>query len=239
MRARSCRMLAIAGVATAVLAVAACGGSDQKGNAGRASTPSIGASTGASTPSTSATAATTEASTQASGDASGLVDAMTRTLTEGKSAHITLDMGSQGSGEGDVVFAGKDSAMQLRLKTAGQTTQMRLVDTAIYVQVPGQQGKWMKMSAGQAGSALAMDPSRTLEQLKAAGGSAKDLGDGHWQVSQGAVTTDVYVGEDGYLDKVETSAGAGATMTMTYSDWGKRVSVEAPPRSDIVDMPTS
>jgi hypothetical protein len=129
--------------------------------------------------------------------------------------------------------------MQLSMKVAGQTTQMRFVDGNIYVAAPGQSGKWMKMSAGQAGSALAMDPSQTLEKLKNSGGAAKDLGDGHWQISQAGVTTDVYVGSEGFLDKVETATGATGKMTMTYSDWGKKVSVDAPPKSDIVEMPTS
>jgi hypothetical protein len=229
MTIRPRRAISAAAVA-ALLALSGCGGGGDDDKASDSSTtPSATAS--------SSTATDTSESTS-SGSDSGLADVMSKTIKDGKSAHVTLDLGSQGSGEGDISFDGDSPQMQLSISAAGQKTEMRMVDNVIYVAVPGQDGKFIKTSAGATGALGGMDPSQALEELEKTSGQAKEVGDGHWRLSADGSTTDLYVGDDGYLSKVEVDA-AGTKMTMTYSDWGKDVHVEAPSKSDIVDMPTS
>ncbi|WP_017936106.1 hypothetical protein [Nocardioides sp. Iso805N] len=221
----------------AVLALAGCGG----GATGKdhADTSSSGSTSSVSSSSVTSPAPGADASTDAGSGTGSLVDAMAKTMNDGKSAHVTITVGSAGSGEGDIVFSGKDTAMQMKIKTAGQDVEMRFVDGALYVGAPGQPGKWMKMDAAQIGSTLSVDPAQTLKQIESSDGAAKSRGNGHWQISTAGVTTDVQVGTDGYLDKVNVAGGATGTISMTYSDWGERVSVEAPPTSDIIATPSS
>lgn len=222
MNIRPNRALAVIGAA-AVLALAGCGGSsDDPAN---------------EKPASSSSSSPTPAQADGSTSASSLADVLAKSMKDGKSAHVTLDMGSQGSGEGDVSFDGDAPAMQMKMQVAGQKTEMRLVDGTVYVGMPGQDGKFVKMAAGQAGTALGIDPTQALEQLEKSGGTAKDLGEGHWQISKDGVKTDLFVGEDGYLEKIEVEGAGSQTITMTYSNWGKDVSVEAPAASDIVKMP--
>lgn len=247
MKTRSRRSLAVAGTLTSILALApftACGGGGDGARAVDDSTPSASAP---SDPPTSPSADGTSAdpgrssSDDSSGaaDTTGLTEVMRRTMDEGRSAHVTMKMGSAGSGEGDVAFDGKNTEMQMKITTSGQTVEMRFVDSVMYIAAPGQDGKWMKMDAGQMGPRFDVDLTESLKQIEEAGGAAKDLGNGEWELTSAGVTTTVHVGGDGFLDKVEVKGGPTGTMTMTYSDWGKDVTIEAPAKSDIIAMPTS
>lgn len=216
----------------AALALAGCGGGSDGDKASDPETsPPAAATTDASASETPAEGAS------GSSGASGLADALSKSITEGKSAHVTMEMGTQGTGEGDMSFDSGKPAMQLTMKVAGQTTQMRLVDGVVYIGAPTQAGKFMKVDAAQASSLASLDPSKALDELEKVSGNAKDLGDGHWQLSQSGATTDVWVGDNGYLDKVSVSGTAAGAITMTYSDWGKKVDVKAPSAGDIVTMP--
>ena len=217
-------------VATAsLLALTGCGGGSDDKAGDAASTPSGAAS---SPSGTSSSSPGTEAATKS------LADVIAKSVNEGRSAHVTLDMGTQGSGEGDVSFDGDSSVMQLNLDMSGRKTEMRLVDGTVYMAVPGQSDKFLKMDVGGAASQLGVDPSQALEQLEKSGADAEDLGDGHWRISKDGSTTDLYVGDDGYLERIEVEA-SGRSVTMTYSDWGKKVTVTAPPASDVMKMPGS
>ncbi|MDH2415904.1 hypothetical protein [Nocardioides sp. CER19] len=219
------RVLAAGAAAAAVLALAGCGGTrDDAEPATTGTTTSVGASTSTTT-------------ADSSGARRSLADVLAKSMTEGKTAHITVDMSGQGSGEGDVSFAGGSQSMQLRMQVGGQKTEVRMVDGGVYVAVPGQDGKFMKMELGQAGQMLGMDPSQALEELEKSGADAQDLGNGHWRLSKDGVTTDIYVGSDGYLQKIVVSSGSAQTVTMTFSDWGRKITVQRPPAADTVPMP--
>jgi hypothetical protein len=219
------RLLA-AGAAAAVLVLAGCGGGgdDAEPTAATAATASSSAS--------GSSGATVDA-----GATRSLADVLAKSMKEGRSAHVTIDMNGQGSGEGDVSFAGGSQAMQLKMEVAGQKTEVRMVDGGVYVAVPGQGGKFMKMELGQAGQMLGMDPSKALEELEKSGADAQDLGDGHWRLTKDGVTTDLYVGADGYLQKIVVTNGSTQAATMTFSDWGSKVTVERPPAADTIPMP--
>jgi hypothetical protein len=172
-----------------------------------------------------------------SADVDGLSALISRSIEDGKSAHVTLDMCDRGSGEGDVRFGGDAPAMQLSLDMPGREAEMRLVDGSVYMAVPGREGKFLKMDVGDAGSTLGMDPSQAIEQLVDGGADAQDLGDGHWQLTKDGTTTDLYAGDDGFLERIEVEGDDSGTYTMTFSDWGKEVDVEAPSASDVMRMP--
>jgi hypothetical protein len=221
--------LAAAAVA-ALLALSGCGGGSDDDASSSAADPSA---------TTSSPSAPSSSSAGTEGATKSLGDVIAKSVDEGKSAHVTIDMGGNGSGEGDVGFDGDASVMQLNLDMSGRKTEMRLVDGTVYMKVPGQSGKFLKMDVGGAASKLGVDPSEALTQLEKSGADAEDLGDGNWRISKDGATTDLYVGDDGYLERIEVKAASGGTVTMTYSDWGKKVEVKAPPASDVMRMPGS
>jgi hypothetical protein len=228
MKIRAGRMLAAVG-ATAVIALTGCGGGGD--HAGDTPSSSAAPSSASSAPSGESTGAT---------DASGgsLAAVLARTVKEGSSAHLTLDLGRQGSGEGDMTFDDDAPALQLRVSFGSRTTEIRVVDGTLYVAVPGRDGKFLKMDLGQAGSALGIDPSRALEELQRKSGDFTEVGDGHWQARHDGVTTDLFVGDDGYPEKIQVEGVGSQTMTMTFSDWGEKVTVKAPAAADVVAGPS-
>ena len=220
MKVRAGRTLAVA--ATAVFALAGCGGG------------------GDDAVDTAAEPATAAPSTAAAADApaGSLGDVLSRTVREGRSAHVTVDLGRQGGGEGDIAFADGAPAMRLSISFGSYTTEVRVVDGTVYVEVPGRDGKFMKMDLGQAGSALGVDPSQALAELQERSGDFKQVEDGHWRAAHDGVTTDVLVGSDGFPAKVQVAASDDRTMTVTFSDWGEKVSVKAPAAGDLVSGPS-
>jgi hypothetical protein len=215
------RLLA-AGSAVAVLALSGCGG----GGGDRATD-------------TSATPTSAAPSTAAAADASSgsLADVLTKAVQEGRSAHVAVDLGRQGGGEGDISFGDGKPAMRMRVSFGSRTTEIRLVDGTVYVAVPGRDGKYMKMDLGRAGSALGIDPSKALTELQEKSGEFTQVGDGHWQARHDGATTDVYVGSDGFPQKVQVTGVGTGPMTVTFSDWGEPVTVTAPSAGDLVRGP--
>ena len=61
------------------------------------------------------------------------------------------------------------------------------------------------------------------------------------QVPQGALpaelTYDAWFDGEGFFRKMTSDLGEAGTLTMTVDDWGKDVSVEAPPASQVTTMP--
>ena len=212
-------MLAAVG-ATAVLSLAGCGDGGDHGT-------------------DTATPASAAPSTAAAADASdgSLADVLSRTVRDGRSAHVTFDLGRQGGGEGDITFGHGTPAMRLRVSFGSHQSEVRLVDGKVYVQVPGGGGKFVKMDLGQAGSALGIDPTKALDELQKKRRDFTKVGDGHWRAADDGVTTDVFVGSDGFPEKVQVAGGDDRTMTTTFSDWGEQVTVKAPAAGDLVAGP--
>jgi hypothetical protein len=214
----------IAGTATiAVLALGACGGSDD------------------AEPAAGGTSAATSAAPDGEAVESGgkLGDLVSKSLTEGKSAHVVMEMGSQGSGEGDILFDEANPGMRLTMTVAGQEMTMLMVDSVMYTTGAQFGGKWVKMDFGDVtsglGGGLGTDPAQMLANIEEFNGSGEEVEDDHWRFSKDGTTTDMFFGDDGYLERIEVSGASAEPVTITYSDWGKDVDIEAPPAADVMD----
>lgn len=212
----SLRRTTAAGLAAlAVFSLAACGKSHNAGS-DHSSTSSASTGTGAAGP---------------------LAQKLEKVFTEGKSAHVTMDMGASGKGSGDIDFASSKPSLDLTI-SGGQagTAEVRLVDGVMYLKSSMAGDKWLKMDSSMAGS-TGFDPSTIFDQLKNIKGGT-DLGDGHWKVDEGnGITADIYFNGDGTLQKSVVTGAGSAPITVAYSDWGKKVEVQAPPKDQVMDMP--
>lgn len=222
-RSLATRSLA-AGAAVLTLALAGCGG-DEEPESGASSTPSAQASTGA------------EESEPAASGSADVGDVIADAMEKGKTAHITMTMADQLEAEGDIDLTEGAPAMDLTMTMTGQEVHMLMVDGVMYMQMAQTGDKYMKIDAAQAGSMAGFDPSQMLEQIRQMEGG-EDLGDGHYRYTQQGATTDLYVGEDDLIERVVVDTGSGK-VEMTYSDWGKDVDIEAPPASQVTEMPTA
>jgi hypothetical protein len=69
------------------------------------------------------------------------------------------------------------------------------------------------------------------DQLGAAGSGAADK-------LPSALTYDLWTDDDGLLRQTEIALGDLGSVTMTMSDWGEPVDIEAPPADDVMEMPS-
>ncbi|GAA4715016.1 LppX_LprAFG lipoprotein [Nocardioides conyzicola] len=114
---------------------------------------------------------------------------------------------------------------------------------------------------GDMGHALdQLDPARTLEQIEPAIDRVTYAGDGHYELTvdparvskamdlpaqasaqlPDSITYDVWLDDENRLSKMHMElpvAGSESTVDLSASDWGKDVTIEAPPASDITEMP--
>ena len=155
----SLRRTTAAGLAAlALLSVAACGKSHHA-SSGHSSTSSASASTSAT---------------------SGvLAQKLQKVFDDGKTAHVTLDLGSTGTGSGDIDFAASKPSLDLTI-SGGQagSAEVRLVDGVMYLKSSMAGKKWLKLDAAAAGSS-GFDPSKLFDQLKNVKGGT-DLGGGQY-----------------------------------------------------------
>lgn len=199
-------------------------------------------------------------------DLKTLPEAMLAAMQDKKSAHMSM----KGTGalkmdaSGDMSFAGDTIAMTMKMNTAGQDLEMRVVDGKFYMTMPGANGKFVEL--GGKGGAMAdltkqfedLDPKSMIDDFKASAKSVKHVGsetiDGdkteHYTVvvdaskaaGKGAdpslknVTNEIYLNKDNTPRRISTEV-SGITMVIDYTDWGKGVTVKAPDASQIVDMP--
>jgi hypothetical protein len=247
----SVRRVATSAAATAlVLTLAACGGGDDK----------------ATDPSSSATSSS-------SGKLSGqqfagiLKDALDNATT----AHMTMDLGSGGTAEGDADYTSSppEAAIKLSMAQMGGDVEVRMVDGTLYVKSSSLGDKWVSAALDDPDSPLGslgeqLDMTKTLQTFADAVVSASDKGsddvDGesleHYtstvdtqklisSMSSSAGETgslpktmdqDWWFDGDGLVRKFSTDIG-GQPLTVTFSDWGQDVSIEAPPSAEVTSMP--
>lgn len=110
-----------------------------------------------------------------------LVAAAKQSTAEKKSAKFTMSftgMGQTMNGSGVGRFDGANSAMSMTMQLMGQNMEMRLVDRAMYMKMPGMPGtdpakSWIKMSLDDVpggGAALEnSDPAKVMETLVQSG----------------------------------------------------------------------
>jgi len=164
---------AVAAVAAllSLTAMAGCGGD----GGSVAKSPGSGASSSSSTPSaaSSATDAPQAAGEEMSpGEFSALLEAAVDKAT---TAHVAMDLGGAGRGEGDTDFTTSPPSLSMKLTMAqlGGEAEVRLVDGSVYVYSPLLGERWMEFSLDDPDSPLGalgsqLDPTRQLEAYGAA-----------------------------------------------------------------------
>ncbi|MFT4287582.1 hypothetical protein [Nocardioides sp.] len=237
MNFRPRRTIAAAVASLALLGLAGCGGSDDESSTSATSETASDTATETATATPSETATESDAA-DTSGDSGGLVDKLRKVLEEGKSAHVVMELGDQGSAEGDIVF-GDSPAMSLKMSVGGQEAELRLIDGTMYMKQAALGDKWLKVSSDDLGMTAGIDPAEALENLQEYAGEATEVDDGHYQFEQSGVTSDLYFDDDGFISKMSVTGTGAGDITMTYSDWGEDVDIEAPDAGDVMEMPTS
>jgi 6-phosphofructokinase len=246
----------------ALTSLVACGGDDK---AGSASDPASSASS--STPATSeASDAPAEGETVAPAAflksyADGFADSSAHVTMA-----VTVS-GQSIQGEGDVDYSTGQPSMSMTMDTGGQTLDVRLLDGIMYLkmgQLTG--GKYVKMDLSDPNSPLGslggqLDPKSALASLGPAvekvvyQGEDSDGKKYRMTVnmrkvmrSQGqrlpsssgvpkTIDYDIWLDDENRFTKMSGDLGALGTMEMTASDWGKDVSVEAPPAGQVTSAP--
>jgi hypothetical protein len=155
------RALATAAATATVLALAGCGGDDDKA-ADKSPSSSAPSASDSSSPADAATG-DSEAAEESEGAASGeqisgdefaglLSDAIGKATT----AHLTMDLGAVGSAEGDADYtkAPPEMAIKLTMDALGGDVEMRLVDGTMYMKSPTSGDKWIATSLDDPNSPL-------------------------------------------------------------------------------------
>lgn len=78
---------------------------------------------------------------------------------------------------------------------------------------------------------VTVDPKKMLAQMGQSGGAASAAG------MPATLTYDAWLDSEDRVNKMEVDLGKTGTMDMTLSDFGEDVSVEAPPSSQVTEMP--
>ncbi|MGA8979146.1 MAG: hypothetical protein WB473_08520 [Pedococcus sp.] len=243
---------------TAALGLSACGSSDP-------ATPA--ASTSSSSSSSSAAAGVVKAGDTVDGAA--LATRMTDAMLEAGSGTVTMDLGAQGSAKGS--FTMKDAKMEQSMEMAiqGQTLQIISAGGIIYMKgLPGSTKPWVKidpkgtdpvskMFAGLTGEMG--DPRQLATALK---GSTATVVSSSGEESVYDVTIDPSTLTGGGTATASPSAqpvkarytldasdrptkmtvdAEGQTITITFADWGKPVTITVPPADQVgtFELPTS
>ncbi|MBK1785732.1 DUF6612 family protein [Prauserella cavernicola] len=126
-----------------------------------------------------------DASSNFFSDPQQLAAAASEKTTEAKSSKFSMDMnmaGMQMTATGEASYEGADTKMSMNMDAMGQTIEMRLVDKAIYMKMPGMEAQtggkqWAKLPTDgndpmskQLGSSMEQsDPTKMLDFIKDAG----------------------------------------------------------------------
>jgi hypothetical protein len=135
----------------------------------------------------------------------------------GRSKWVKLDLGGEGSPLDENLMKQMDPGAQLET-FKDSVTKVEFVGDE---DVDGETLKHYTMT-------VRSDAFRELQdQLGTEGG--EDLPE--------VVTYDVWTDSDGMLRQTEVELGKLGSVTITISDWGQPVDIEAPPESDVIEMP--
>lgn len=166
--------------AALLLALTACGSSDDTPSSSTTAPSSSAASSasGSSSASAPTSAATTSASAVESGsevDAQSVLGPMNEALSSKKSVKGTLTGGTAGSGVLEISFEEGKRGMRMTLDIQGQEAKVLVTEDAIYMQsdqfasIPGAAGKWVKMGAstsGGLGDIEELSPDKMFENVE-------------------------------------------------------------------------
>jgi hypothetical protein len=233
-------------------------------------------------PTTSASSSESAGASPSAGetvDPATFVDDVLAGMADATTAHMVMKVEggpAEMSMEGDVDYSATPPEMAMTMNNAmlGKgDIEMRMVDGAMYVQVPMlQSGKWVKVPLTGKDSPLGgdllgqMNPGRMLEEMKGAIDDVTYVGeedvDGetlqHYTMTvrseafqkmqdqfggTGAVdlpsliTYDLWTDDDGLMRQTKVSLGDLGSVAISMSDWGAPVQIEAPPQSEIAELP--
>ena len=174
------RALAAAAATATLLALAGCGGDDSDG--GAADKPVASDSAGAS-------ASSEDADDSGSGEGSGeapaagteltgdqFADVLAGALDKATTAHVSMELGGQGTAEGDADYSADppELAMKMTMAALGGDIEVRMVDGTIYLKSPTLSGEqWISIPLDDPNSPLGslgsqLDPTKQFEVFGAA-----------------------------------------------------------------------
>ena len=240
---------------TAALALSACG--DAGDDAGAKST----SSTSSSAPSGLQAGATV--------DGGELATKMTDAMVKAGSGTITLDLGTEGKATGSFSMKGGVMEQQMTMPIEGQTMQIVSTGGVIYMKgLPGSKKPWVKIDpraddpVSQMFAGLAGDMGDPRQLAKALEGSKATVVSSTADASTYDVTIDpkallggaaASVAPDAQPVKARYTLDAdnrptlmtvdvqGQSLKVTFGDWGKAVTITAPPADQVgtFELPTS
>lgn len=223
-----------AGAAVLALALAGCGGDA----ASRAEPSETSTATPASTPtpSPSATSSQTQSPSPAAKTLGGLI---AKSLERG-TAHVEVKLvGTDGTASGDLDFRAGEPAMDVTLTDPG-TLEARLivVDGTAYAKSADSEMFQAADPSAAGVDAYGFDPTSVLDQVQGFA-SGKNLGDGHFRFTQDDRTVDFFFGPDQLLHRMTMTGGlpADGTLKVRWTDWGKPVTIKAPPKDRVTTVP--
>ncbi|MGH3413394.1 MAG: hypothetical protein ACRDPH_09980 [Marmoricola sp.] len=168
--------LGFRGTAVAAVATLALGGVAGCGNSGSAGGGSGGQASGQS--GSSGSSATTQLTK------ANFASVVSRAVQQKKSAHMTMSMGSQMQGVGDVKYAAGGPEMKMTMTMGGHKMQMRYVDQAMYLKAAGlpSGNKFLKitkaspMMGQMIGKIQSFGPQGSIQMMKKGLKKLKDVG---------------------------------------------------------------
>ncbi len=270
-----------AAVAAATLVLAGCGGDSKTATSSSTSGAASTSATSSDTASSSTTSTTASSTTPDSGasaasladakvgdtiDGAALATAMKDAFKDGTTGHMSMDMGSMITAEGDFKVADGKQDSTMSMEMSGTKIEMISVGGVIYMKSPLFAGgtKWVKMDATTAGNSgtpdlNSFDPATIskafagmkakvtaktadtttvqmdldLKKLVAAMGDNSAISSATASLPESIPVTYTI---DNQGRPTETTMNMGMDVKVTYSDWGKSVSIEAPPSSEVTTM---
>jgi hypothetical protein len=230
------RLAACAGVAALAVTLSACGGSDSsdpEATSGEASSSAAEAGSDSGSDGGSASGSTA-AAPEGGYDAEALLAAMKAAVEDTESAHLVMDIASQGqqmAGEGDFSYEGDQTEMQMTMDVPdmGSTLEMRLVDEIMYVAMPplSPKGKFLKIDVndpnspmGDLSSVTQGDPRQTFDAFEAGLQKARYVGEE--QVDGETLDHYVLTVDAAKAAEAQGMGGQGAAAgpkTLTYDLW--------------------
>jgi hypothetical protein len=163
------RALAATAATAAVLALAGCG--EDSGDTAAEKSAASTASPGGDDPTPS------EERDEAAGAADGeavsgdeFADLLRTALDEATTAHVTINLGGMGSGEGDADYTQTppELAMRMSMDALGGDVEVRMVDGTVYLKAASFGGTWISVDLDDPDSPLGdlggqLDPTRQFE----------------------------------------------------------------------------
>jgi hypothetical protein len=190
-------------------------------------------------------------------DAVKLGEVMTATFKDGATGHMTMDMGGI-TADGDFEVKGGKQNTAMTMEMGGQKMEMISIDGVTYMKGLAGGNKWVKSDASDAGTpdVNSFDPAQMSKAFAGTTAKVTDKSGGNTTYTLeldlnklfAALSTEKPTGVtlpetipvtytlDGDNRPVKSTINMGMNIVVEYSDWGKKVSIKAPPSSEVTTM---